>query len=51
MIYYKNRPIFSKTHGQFGGNVKIKSKFSSYAAKSDMKKAAGADTSRFTEKS
>ena len=48
---YKMSQYFPKTYRSFGGNVKVELDLSSYAAKTDLKNATGADASKLAAKS
>ena len=43
---YKMSQYFPKPYRSFGGNVKVELDLSSYATKTELKNAAGVDTSK-----
>ena len=47
----KMNRYFPKPYEPFGGNIKVKVDLSNYATRTDLKKAAGVDTSKLTAKS
>ena len=47
---YKMSQYFPKPYRTFGGNVKVELDLSSYATKTELKNAAGVDTSKLAAK-